>query len=74
MHVIFDKSNSLDPRKDLCSVDDDIGELVEINAQEENASKPLELEDPSMEENEQMSQLTLKDDLLKDCVIHKTSL
>ena len=28
----------------ICSVDDDVGELVETNAQEENASKPLELE------------------------------
>ena len=47
MHVVFDESNSLDPKKDICSVDDDVGELVEINAQEENASKPLELEGPN---------------------------
>ena len=44
MHVVFDESNSLDPRKDICSVDDDVGELFETNAQKENASKPLELE------------------------------
>ena len=50
MHVIFDKSNSFDPRKDIYSVDNDIGELVKINAQKENASKPLELEGPSKEE------------------------
>ena len=66
MHVIFDESNSLDPRKDICSVDDDVGELVETNAQEENASKLLELEGPSKEENEEMSQPTLKDNLPKD--------
>ena len=29
MHIVFDESNSFDPRKDICSVDDDIGELVE---------------------------------------------
>ena len=34
MHVVFYESNSFDPRKDICSIDDDIGELVEINAQE----------------------------------------
>ena len=34
--------------------------------QEENASKPLELEYQSKEENEEMPQPTLKDDLLKD--------
>ena len=31
MHIVFDESNSFDPRKDVCSVDDDIGELVETN-------------------------------------------
>ena len=40
--------------KDICSVDDDVGELVETNAQEENASKPLELEGPSKEYSEEM--------------------
>ena len=49
MHVIFDKSNSLDPRKDFCSIDDDVGELMNESIQEENASKPLELEDQSKE-------------------------
>ena len=34
MHVIFNETNSLDPRKGICSVNDDIGELVETNAQE----------------------------------------
>ena len=66
MHVVFDESNSLDLRKDICNVDDDVGELMEINAQKENASKPLELEGPSKEDNEEMPQPTLKDDLLKD--------
>ena len=42
MHVVFDESKSLDPRKDIYSVDDNVGELMETNAQEENASKPLE--------------------------------
>ena len=65
MHVIFYKSNSLDPRKNICSVDDDVGELVEINAQKENTRKPLELECPSNEDSEEMPQLTLKDDLSK---------
>ena len=31
MHVVFDESNSLGPRKDICSVDDDVGELVDTN-------------------------------------------
>ena len=31
------------PRKDVCSINDDIGELMENDAQEENGSKPLEL-------------------------------
>ena len=47
-------------------VDDDAGELVETNAQEENANKPLELEDPKKEEDEEMPQPTLKYDLPKD--------
>ena len=66
MHVVFYESNSLDPRKDICSVDNDVGELVEINAQEENASKSLELEGPNKEDSEEIPQPTLKDDLLKD--------
>ena len=39
---------------------------MEINTQEENASKSLELEGPSKEENEEIPQLTLKDDMPKD--------
>ena len=66
MHVVFDESNSLDPRKDICSIDDDISELVEINTQEENTSKPLELEGPNKEDIEEIPQPTLKDDLPKD--------
>ena len=66
MHVLFYDSNSLDLRKDICSVDDNIGELVETNAQEENASKPLEFVSPSKEESEERPQPTLKDDLPKD--------
>ena len=31
MHVIFDESNSLDPRKDVCSIDNNVGELLETN-------------------------------------------
>ena len=54
IHVVFDESNSLDPRKDICSVDDDVGERVEINAQEENASKPLELEGRNKEDIEEI--------------------
>ena len=66
MHVVFDETNSLNPRKDIFSVDDDVGDLLEINAQEENASKSLELEGPSKEENEDSPQTTSKDDLPKD--------
>ena len=66
MHVVFDESNSLDPKKDIYSVDDSVGEFLVPNAQDENASKPLELEDQSKEENEEMPQPSLKDDLPKD--------
>ena len=66
MHVVFDESNSLDPKKDVCSVDDDVGDLLGINAQEEKASKSLELEGPSKEEIEESPQPTSKDDLPKD--------
>ena len=66
MHVIFDETNSLDPRKDVCSVDNNVGELSEINTQEENASKPLEFEGPSKEDIEETPQPSLKDDLPKD--------
>ena len=66
MHVIFDETNSLNPRKDICSVNDDVGELLEINIQEENTSKPLELEGPSKEESEERPQPTLKNDLPND--------
>ena len=66
MHVVFDESNPFDPRKGFCSVDDDVGELMNESIQEENASKPLELEDQSKEENEEMPQPSLKDDLPKD--------
>ena len=66
MHIIFDESNSLDPRKDIGSSDNDVGDLVETKAQEKNSSKPLELEGPSKEDSEEMSQPTLKDNLPKD--------
>ena len=33
MHVVFDETNSLDPRKDICSVDNNEGESLEINTQ-----------------------------------------
>ena len=66
MHVIFYESNSLDPRKDICSVDNDVGELLETNVQERKASKPLEFEGPSKEDNEEIPQPTLKDNLPKD--------
>ena len=66
MHVVFDESNPLDPRKDMCSVDDIVDEFVDMNIQEENASKPLELEGPSNKKSEKTPQPTLKDDLPKD--------
>ena len=53
MHVIFNESNSLDPRKDICSVNNDIGEPLETNVQEENASKTLEFEGPNKEDIEE---------------------
>ena len=52
--------------KDVCNVDDNVGEPLEINTQEENACKTLEFEEPSKEEIEQIPQLSLKDDLPKD--------
>ena len=39
---------------------------MEINTQEENASKPLEFEEPSKKEIEETPQPSLKDDLPKD--------
>ena len=66
MYIIFDESNSLEPRKDFCSIDDDVGELMNESIQKENASKPLELEGPSKEDSEEIPQPTLKDDLPKD--------
>ena len=66
MHVIFDESNSLDPRKDVCSFDDDVGDLLEANAQEASASKSLELEGPNKEDIEETPQPSLKDNLSKD--------
>ena len=66
MHVVFYESNSLDPRKDIFSVNNDVGELLEINVQEENASKPLEFEGPNKKDIEETPQPSLKDDLLKD--------
>ena len=66
MHVVFDESNSLDPRKDIGNINDNVGELLEINVQEEKASKPLEFKGPSKEDNEEMPQPTLKDKLPKD--------
>ena len=71
MHVIFYESNSLNSKKNICSIDDDVGELLEINAQKENASKPLEFEGLSKEENEEILQPTLKDDLPKDWQFEK---
>ena len=74
MYVVFDESNSLDPRKDIYSVDDDVGELLEINVQEEVVSKPFEFEDPCKEDNEEMPQPTLKDELPKDWQFKKAHL
>ena len=31
MHIVFDEINSLDPKKDACSVDNNVGEPLEIN-------------------------------------------
>ena len=66
MHVIFYESNSLDHRKDIGSINDDVGELLETITQEENASKPLKFEGSSKEDSEEMPQPTLKDNLPKD--------
>ena len=41
MHVVIDESNSLDPRKDMCSVDDIVDEFMNMNILKENVSKPL---------------------------------
>ena len=45
---------------------------MEINAQEENASKPLELKGPNKEDIEEIPQPTLKDDLPKDWKFKKS--
>ena len=66
IHVVFDESNPLDPRKDMCSVDDIVDEFVDMNTQEENTSKPLKLEGPSKKESEEMPQPSLEDNLPKD--------
>ena len=66
MHIVFDESNPLDPRNELCGVDNIVDELVDMNIQEENASKPLELKGTSKEDSEKIPQPTLKDDLPKD--------
>ena len=66
MHVVFDESNPLDPRKALCSFNNIIDELVDMNIQGENTSKPLEFESPCKEDNEEMPQSTSKDELPKD--------
>ena len=50
----------------LESVDDDVGELLEINAQDENTSKSLELDEPNKEEIEESPQTTLQGKLPKD--------
>ena len=60
------KQTHLILEKDVYSVDDNVGEPLEIKTQEENASKSLEFEEPSKEEIEETPQLSLKDDLLKD--------
>ena len=33
MHVVFDETNSFDTRNDICSVENNVGELLEINTQ-----------------------------------------
>ena len=66
MHIVFNESNPLDPKKDICSINDIVDEFIDMNIQEKNASKPLELEGPNKEENEERPQPTLKDDLPKD--------
>ena len=33
MHVVFYESNSLDPRKNFCNIDDDVGELMNKSIQ-----------------------------------------
>ena len=50
MYVVFDESNPLDLRKDYIVVDDFVGELMDMNLEDNNASKPLELEEPSKKE------------------------
>ena len=66
IHIVFDESNSFDPKKDFHSVDDIIDEFMDATILEETASKPLELEDPTKENDEEMPQPTLKDYLSKE--------
>ena len=50
MHVVFDESNPFDPRKDLSCVNDIVDEFLEVNLQDNDASKPLKLEALSKKE------------------------
>ena len=52
--LFFYESNSFDPRKNICSVDNDVGDLVKEKNEEENCRKPLEFESPSKGESEEM--------------------
>ena len=47
MHIVFDESNALDSRKDLVVVDYFVGDFIYMNLDENDASKPLEIEEPT---------------------------
>ena len=56
--MLFFMNQTLDPKNNIFSVDNDIGEPLENNVQEENASKSLEFEGPNKENIEEISQPT----------------
>ena len=34
MHIVFNESNPLDPKKDICSINDIVDEFIDMNIQE----------------------------------------
>ena len=60
MHIIFDESNPLDLRKDLIIFDDFVDDFMDMNLEDNDASKPLELEEPIKKEVQKASPPKIK--------------
>ena len=54
MHIISDESKPLEPRKNLFVIDDFVGDFIEVNLQDKDALKPLELEGPTKKETDEL--------------------